>query len=374
MGARGVGLGAAGAGVGARACRDCLARGWLLASLTAHLDRVRARIAELLELDNEQLVAAVGGDRSAAIRDGLDRFDGETALGRVHELGLEAICRCDPAYPATLASAPGGPAALYVRGGLDRFVSFVGDEPVAIVGARRASAYGLDVARSLARGLTSSGVTVVSGMALGIDSAAHDGALAAGGPTVAVLPGPAERAYPAAKRALYRRIAAAGAVVSELPPGAELRRWAFPARNRVIAALSALTVVVEAGHRSGALVTARAARDLGRPVGAVPGRVTAPQAAGPNALLAGGVRVIRDAQDVLDALYGAGVRRACTDARPEHTGERGALLAAIANGRDTVEGLASAGFEADGLLTALASLELDGYLRRGPGGRFSVIP
>ena len=374
MGAGGVGLAMEEPVTHATACRECLARGWLLATLAGHLDRVRARIAELLALDNEQLVAAVGGDRSAAISDELERFDGEAALARVHELGLEAVCRCDPAYPRALAGAPELPAALYVRGGVDRLASLVGDQPVAIVGARRASAYGLDVARSLARALAASGVTVISGMALGIDSAAHEGALAAGGPTVAVLPGPAERAYPAAKRSLHRRISAEGAIVSELPPGTQLWRWMFPARNRVIAALSALTVVVEAAHHSGALVTARAARDLGRPVGAIPGRITAPQSAGSNALLAGGARVIRDAQDVLDALYGAGVRRACTDARPELGNGHAALLAAVANGRDTIEGLARDGFEAEGLLTALASLELDGYLRRGPGGRFTVIP
>jgi DNA processing protein len=372
-------VGAGGVGIvdaqpAARACGACLARGWLLARLAGHLDPVRARITELLSLDSEKLVAAVGGERAAGIADELRHFDRDAALGRVRELGLEAICRCDSAYPARLASVPHGPAALYVRGGLDRFLSLVEEQPVAIVGARRASGYGLGVARSLARGIASSGVTVISGMALGIDSAAHEGALAAGGTTVAVLPGPAERPYPAAKRPLHRRIASAGAVVSELPPGAELRRWAFPARNRIIAALSALTVVVEAGRRSGALVTARAARDLGRPVGAVPGRVTAPQATGTNTLIARGAVVIRNPQDVLDALYGPGVRRACVDARPGLGRGDAALLAAVANGDDTIEALVREGFEAEGLLTALASLELDGYLRRGAGGRFAVVP
>jgi DNA processing protein len=368
-------MAAGGVGVApARACGACLGRGWLLATLSGHLDNVRARIGELLELSDAELIDAVAGDRAAAARDRLERFDPEPVLARVRDAGLEAICRCDPGFPRRLSSLADPPAALYVGGGLDRCLSLLQGDPVAIVGARRASAYGVDVARSLARGLASSGVTVISGMAMGVDSAAHEGALAAGGPTIAVLPGGAERAYPTSKRSLHRRIAQTGAVVSELPPGADIRRWMFPARNRIIAALSALTVVAEAGHRSGALVTARAAQQLGRAVGAVPGRVTAPHSAGPNALLANGARVIRDPQDVLDALYGAGVRRAVADARPELDAEQLALLETVASGRDTIEGLARDGLEPDRVLTALASLELDGYVRRGPGGRFAVVP
>ncbi len=128
---------------------------------------------------------------------------------------------------------------LHVGGGLERFLEVASSDPVAIVGARRASGYGLEVARSLGRGLASAGVPVVSGMAIGIDSAAHAGALDGEGPTVAVLPGGAEQPYPPGKRSLYNRIREAGAVVSELPPGTAVRRWMFPARNRIIAGLSA---------------------------------------------------------------------------------------------------------------------------------------
>ena len=135
-----------------------------------------------------------------------------------------------------------------------------------------------------------------------------------------------------------------------------------------------MTVVIEAGHRSGALVTASWAGRLGRPVGAVPGRVTSPQSAGPNALIARGAVVIRDAQDVLDALFGAGVRRAEGDRRAELDSEHAALLRALGSGRDTIEALARVGFEPDGLLVALASLELEGYIRRDLGGRFAVVP
>jgi DNA processing protein len=261
-----------------------------------------------------------------------------------------------------------------VAGGLDRCLALLCDEPVAIVGARRASQYGLEVARSLGRGVACSGVTVISGMAAGIDSAAHEGALSVGGPTVAVLPSSANRPYPASKRSLHRRLVGVGAAVSELPPGADIRRWMFPARNRIIAALSAMTVVVEARHRSGALVTSRHAAALARTVGAVPGRVTSPQSAGPNGLLALGAVVVRDAQDVLDGVFGAGVRRAGATPRAELEPEQRQLLEAVASGRDTMDALARGGIEPGRALAALAALELGGYLVREPGGRFGVQP
>jgi DNA processing protein len=334
------------------------------------LDLVRSRTYELLALGDEELIKALGAPK---LRGALERFDAGEIRGALERAGIETVCSCEPAYPARLAELPRAPAALFVAGGLERALALLGDEPVAIVGARRASSYGLAVARSLGRGVASTGVTVISGMAMGVDSAAHEGALSAG-PTVAVLPGPADRPYPAGKRSLYRRILDAGAVISELPPGTEIRRWMFPARNRVIAALSAITVVVEAGHRSGALLTASCAAGIGRPIGAVPGRVTSPQSAGPNALLARGAQVIRDPQDVLDALFGAGARRVRADPRSALDSDHTALLRALGGGQDTIEALARVGFQSDWLLTALASLELDGYVRRDLGGRFAVVP
>ena len=132
--------------------------------------------------------------------------------------------------------------------------------------------------------------------------------------------------------------------------------------------------MVEAGGRSGSLVTARCARELGRSVGAVPGRVTTPRAAGPNALLADGARVVRDTQDVLDALFGAGVRTANSERRSELDLVQSAVLAEIASGQGTAEALARAGVPPERGLAVIASLELEGYIRRGPGGRFTVVP
>jgi DNA processing protein len=338
---------------------------------------VRSRIDEVLALGDGELIDAVGGAAAPELRRAFGRFDTGDARAAIRCAGLETICPCDSHFPSGLGALPRSPGALYVAGGLERCLELLGEERVAIVGARRASPYGLDVSRSLARGVASSGLTVISGMAAGVDSAAHEGALAAGAPTVAVLPGPADRPYPAAKRSLHRRILQTGAAISELPPGTKIRRWMFPARNRIIAALSTITVVVEAGRRSGALLTAACAARLGRPVGAVPGRVTSPQSEGPNALLArgaGGAEVVRDAQDVLDALFGAGVRRATAVTRTELEPEHAELLQAVASGRDTFESLARAGLEPERALAALAALELAGYLRREPGGRFALLP
>jgi DNA processing protein len=147
----------------------------------------------------------------------------------------------------------------------------------------------------------------------------------------------------------------------------------FPARNRIIAALSSMTIVVEGAERSGALLTAGIAKALARPVGAVPGRVTAPMAAGPNRLIARGAHVIQGPQDVLDALFGDGARIARGNARPQLEGELARLLSALADGSDSGAAFARAGLSVADGLAALGELELGGYVRREPGGRFSVV-
>jgi len=342
--------------------------------MAAHLDLARGRIELVLGLGDEELIEALGGKQRSAIRAELARFDVEHVRRRAANAELELICRCDPAYPRRLASSPSPPAVLHVAGGLERFLDLVSGEPVAIVGARRASTYGLEMAAALGRGLASAGLTVLSGMALGIDSAAHTGVLDAGAPTVAVLPGGADHPYPAAKRVLHRRIKATGAAVSELPPGTAPRRWCFPARNRIIAALSAMTVVVEAGERSGALLTAAFATGVGRPIGAVPGRVTSSLATGPNRLLAAGARLVGGPQDVLDELFGAGGPTALTPEKPDLGPEPRRLLDAIAASDDTAMALSRAGLANERGLGALAALELAGYVRRGAGGSFTVVP
>jgi DNA processing protein len=357
-----------------QACLGCLRRSWLLARLSGHLELARGRLEEALALSDQDLIDALAGALRGDVLAEYARLD-ETSL-RAHSdhAGLELICRCDAAYPASLRTSTAAPAVLHVGGGLERFLSLLDQEPVAIVGARRPSEYGLEMARALARGLASAGIPVISGMAIGIDAAAHAGALAASGSTLAVLPCGANRPYPSAKRALYKQIRSSGGVVSELPADTPVRRWTFRARNRIIAALGAMTVVVEAGEKSGALVTATYARELRRPLGAVPGRVTSPLAAGPNRLLGAGAEVIRGAQDVLDALFGHGARQLPARARARLEPDLERLLAAIGDGADTIAALARAGLEAESGLAALSALELAGYVRREAGGRFSVLP
>ena len=365
------------ADAGADACPDCLRRAWLVARLGAQFDFARRRGRDLplvFDLPDARLIAAVAGAARPEVEREYDGFDAAVALARCRSAGIETICRCDCAYPSRLLSAPGAPAVLHVAGGRERLVRLLTADAVSIVGARRGSTYGLEVARSLGRSLGAAGLTVISGMALGIDSAAHAGTLEGAGATIAVLPAGAERPYPASKRGLYRRIVGTGVAVSELPPGSESRRWGFPARNRIIAGLSAMTVVVEAGERSGSLITAGVAEDLGRVLGAVPGRVTSVLSAGTNELLARGARVVRDAGDVLDALFGVGVRTVPEGpAGGPLRAELRDLLDTIGGGCDTLGALAGCGRPIEPILTGLAELELGGRIRREAGGRYVVV-
>jgi DNA processing protein len=230
----------------------------------------------------------------------------------------------------------------------------------------------------LGRGLAAAGVTVVSGMALGIDSAAHAGALEAGGPTVAVLAGGADLAYPRSKARLYGAITAGGgAALSEMPPGFNAFKWNFPARNRIIAALAPATIVVEAAERSGSLITADLALQLGREVGAVPGPVVSWRSRGTNALLRDGATLIRDARDALDLVLGieaadAAISRAAGESVPPPPGttpELLTLLAAVEDGRDTIGALSADAAGAATVRAGLMELELLGLIRRAPGGR-----
>jgi DNA processing protein len=358
------------------ACDGCLRRTALVARLAPHVERARherRRLRELLALSDEALIAALAGDRRAEIEQSHRAFDAAAAHERLAAAAIDAVCRHDERYPLRLLEADDAPAVLHVAGDAGRLEMLAaGAAPaVAIVGARRAGADGLQVAHALGRGLAAAGVTVVSGMALGIDSAAHAGALEVGGPTITVLAGGADVAYPASKRSLHRALVRTQAAISEMPPGFKPFRWCFPARNRTIAGLASLTIVVEATERSGSLITADLAQELGRAVGAVPGPVTAARCAGTNALLRDGALVIRHAQDALDEALGIGVATALSGRRAEELEpELRALLGEVEDGRDTVSALAATPAEAQHALAALSELELLGFLRRGPGGRY----
>jgi DNA processing protein len=354
------------------ACDDCLRRTDLVAALAGWLDvewRRRDAPGRVLARADADLLASCD---SAAVRRRYDRFDPEAARDAVRDAGLAAICRCQDAYPARVRDLPDPPAVLHVAG--DPECLGVADS-VAIVGARRATSYGLTVARDLGHGLAAAGVTVVSGLALGVDSSAHAGALEGSAPPVAVLAGGADRPYPASKRSLHAAVCAAGAVVSELPPGFGIHRWAFVARNRLIAALAQVVVVVEATRRSGSLTTADLGAEIGRTVAAVPGRVTCAVASGTNGLIRDGALLVCDVRDVLDALTElTGTEYACAAPGAALPNELKQLLDAIGAGHSTLPMLANHGFDPRAVLAGLGELEALGLIRRGFGGRYERLP
>ena len=225
------------------------------------------------------------------------RISLDDEMARVRSLGIDLVTWDHQSYPEWLRHIYAPPPLLYVRG------SLVADEPmVALVGTRQPTTYGREVARRLAASLARNGVTVVSGLALGIDTEAHQGALAAGGRTVAVLASGVDQPYPLRNRGLAARIVEQGALVSDYPPGTPAERTNFPPRNRIISGLSRGVVVVEAGERSGALITSDFAAEQGRDVLAVPGQILSPTSLGCHNLLAQGARLVRGVDDILDEL------------------------------------------------------------------------
>jgi DNA processing protein len=366
-------------------CDGCLRRTALVAALAPWLDvewRRRSAPAGVLSLPDEALIAL---DASGGVARARAAFAPRRARERLSGAGLSAVCRCDDGYPERLRELADPPAVLHVAG---RFAALERADAVAIVGARRGTAYGIEVARALGRGLADARIPVVSGMAMGVDSAAHVGVLerleeaaraapppaarrAVAAAPVAVLAGGADVAYPASRRRLYARLIERGCVVSELPPGFGAFRWCFVARNRLIAGLAASTVVIEATARSGSLTTAEFAEQLGRPVGAVPGPVTSRFSAGTNALLAAGAGVVRDTRDVLDQLLGpsAPQRAEPPPAVPIEPRLR-RLLDAIERGHGSLAELATDPDEAQQTLQDLTDLELRGLVRREFGGRY----
>ncbi len=357
------------------ACDACLARAALLGRLAPYIERVAtaepgSRCSELLALDSERMARAVAGPEGPRL---LDPPPDTDALRReLDASGCWATCRHEPLYPAPLRDlGDEAPQALLGRGSPDVLEALRLDATVTVVGARRASGYGNGVAEELARLLAGSGITVVSGLAYGIDSAAHRGALAGGGPTIAVLGSGPDRPYPRARASLYRRIVERGAVLSELPPGSSAFRWTFPARNRIMAALAGTTVVVEAAERSGSLITASMAQQLGRDLGAVPGPVNAWLSAGTNRLLFDGAAVIRDAQDVLDLAFGVG-RRSVELPGASLDPELSRVLELVETGHATCDSVAVAlEVTPSQAATALARLELLGYAGSDATGRYT---
>jgi len=289
-------------------------------------------------------------------------FDENAYLARLRGDGVEWIARSAPEFPALLHAIHDPPPGLFARGAAD--LGVLRRATVAVVGARSCSPYGAQVARMLGRELGRAGLVVVSGLARGIDGEAHRGALESGAVTVGVLGCGIDRDYPAAHRELAARIRATGLTVSEYAPGVEPAPWRFPARNRIIAGLSAATVVVEARDRSGALITADLALEEGREVFAVPGEITSALSAGTNDLLKLGATPLTGPADVLDVFGLAG-----SETEPVELGPSAeSVLARLRDGPASADELARAtGLDAGTLASALTELELVGCAVQGGG-------
>lgn len=302
----------------------------------------------------------------------------EAALAWAREPGNAIVTLADSAYPQRLLQTPDPPTLLYVKGSLGQ----LNRPALAIVGSRNATAQGIANAEAFAEALADAGLTVISGLALGIDAAAHRGALRAGGAdsssTLAVIGTGIDRVYPARNRELAQQVAGAGAIVSEFPLGTPAISGNFPRRNRIISGMALGVLVVEAAQRSGSLITARLAGDQGREVFAIPGSIHSPLAKGCHQLIKQGAKLVDDARDILDELgFATGVpaparRRGATDAAASGAAEK--VLAALGYdpcGMDTLA--ARAGLPAEEVAALLLELELDGRVARMPGGRIQRL-
>lgn len=285
----------------------------------------------------------------------------------------DAIAVGDPRYPSALLDSPDPPLLLYARGRFELLQA----PAIAIVGSRNPTPQGLENARAFAAHLAGAGWVVVSGLALGIDGAAHEGALAGGGTTIAVVGTGLDLDYPTRHRALARRIAAAGIVISEFAIGTPALAQNFPVRNRIIAGLARATLVVEAAMQSGSLISARLAAEAGREVFAIPGSIHSPQARGCHALIKQGAKLVDSAADIVEELapLGPAARTpAHQPAAPAPPERKDPVLDALGHDPIDLDTLVDrTGRSAAELSARLLELELLGHVARLPGQRFQRV-
>jgi len=299
-------------------------------------------------------------------------------LDQVHQKGYKIITLNDPAYPALLREIPDPPPLLYICGTIDGL-----EKNIAVVGSRNATAYGISSTQRLCADLAAFNMTIVSGMAIGIDTAAHQGALAAKGKTIAVLGSGFNNIYPSENLHLFRRIAEEGAVISEFPLDAEPEAHHFPIRNRIISGMSMGTVVVEATRKSGSLITARLAAEQNREVFAVPGSIQSFKSTGTHTLIKQGAKLVENAQDVLEELAAfMDAPRRSEDGDPRH---KAAVLPLLPSDELAVYKVLSpypehidtivrkTCIEPGKLLGLLLQLELKGMVHQLPGKLFAVM-
>lgn len=354
--------------------------GWLRLTLTPGLGPASQRqllaafgLPEVIYSATPGALAAVVGDATSRLlleHDATEAVD--TALAWLAEPGNAVLTLGDAAYPAALLEIPDPPVLLYVKGD----AGLLSRPSIAVVGARNATPQGEANAEAFSAALSSTGLGIVSGLALGIDAAAHRGGLAGDGRTVAVIGTGADRIYPARNAALARRIAEAGAIVSELPLGSGPLAHHFPRRNRLIAGLSRGVLVVEAAVKSGSLITARLAGDCGREVFAIPGSIHSPLSRGCHRLIRDGAKLVESANDILEEL-----RLPAREVAPQRAsspveggGDEGCVLTALGHDPVDIETLVHrTSLTPEALYAILLTLELDGRVSRLPGGRLQRL-
>ena len=303
----------------------------------------------------------------------------EAEMDLVVGRGYRIVTLADPEYPQLLRQIPDPPLLLYTYGRLE-----YSPAKLAMVGSRNATAYGLTTTKSLSSTLASLGLTIVSGMARGIDTAAHEGALAAGGKTIAVLGSGLERIYPAENKRLFHRISEAGAVVSEFPLMTEPEAHNFPVRNRIISGMSLGTVVVEATKKSGSLITARLAVEQNREVFAVPGSIQSFKSIGTHTLIKQGAKLVEHAQDIIEELTpmirlnelpARLNRNSADDKKVELTAEEARVYEAIGPYPIHIDDLVRKISMGPGQVSSiLLKLELAELIRQSPGKYFTISP
>jgi DNA processing protein len=286
----------------------------------------------------------------------------------IRELNAHTLLEDNAHYPEVFRTLADPPVVVFALGDL----SLLERRRVAIVGTRRNTEYGADVARTLAAGLVQAGVVVVSGLARGIDSCAHEAVLQHNGDTIALLGTGIDVAYPPEHATLQKRIGQRGLLLTEVPPGLNALAHHFPRRNRLIAALAEAVVVVEAPSRSGALNTASLALDMGKEVLAVPGPIGRDTSEGTHALIRDGAGLVTCVSDILDAIHIAAIATASTPAAPAPVGPYVGVLNALGHeGRHVDDVALQCGMRGADTLIALLQLELDGWVRQLPGKRFA---
>lgn len=301
-----------------------------------------------------------------------ESYDPDTDIRKAERAGAHILTWDDPAYPIRLREIPNPPPVLYVKGGFVESDQWA----LAIVGTRRASAYGKEAARVFAGELAASGVTIVSGLARGIDAAAHQATLEAGGRTIAVLGHGIDQIYPPEHHKLAEQIVRQGALVSDYPPGTRPEAVNFPPRNRIISGLSLGVLIVEAGETSGALITADFAADQGRDVFAVPGNVFARSSTGTNKLLRDGAAMVLSAQDILEQLNMTMVAQhieARASIPPQDETEK-ALLALLSSEPVHIDEIGrQTGLPIAQVSSTLTLMELKGLVRQVGGMNYVVV-